>query len=324
MAAPVGYDGILATGAFSLSESGLIAYRSSIATPRQLEWFDRTGKLLGAIATPDESDLADPEISPDGRRIAVDRAVQNNIDVWFIDNVRTTRFTFNAAQDGLAVWSPDGKRIVFRNQDKGVLDLHEKSANGSGNDTSVLESSRNKNPLSFSPDGRFLLYSSRDPKTGSDLWVLPLEGDRKPIIFANTPFDEVMAQFSPNGLWVAYQSNESGRNEIYVRPFTGTCGRVQASTGGGTQPRWRGDGKELYYIAPDGKLTAVPMAVENGALEAGAPVALFQTRMPTTATMGYRQQYDVAPDGRFLINTIAQGSTVLPITLLQNWKPPTE
>jgi Tol biopolymer transport system component len=142
------------------------------------------------------------------------------------------------------------------------------------------------------------------------------------VIGSPSNFEEHRGQFSPDGRWVVYISDESGRPEIYVRPFPGPGGQWQVSTNGGVQPRWNPDGKELYYIAPDGQLMAASIAVQNGAIEAGAPMALFQTRVSGGGTNTYtKPQYDVAPDGRFLINTITDASTTAPITLLLNWKP---
>src|SRR5262249_10597571 len=147
-------------------------------------------------------------------------------------------------------------------------------------------------------------------------------GERKPVLFRGTNFEERLAQFSPDVRWIAYQSNEGGQYEIYVRPFPGPGGQWQLSTAGGIQPHWRRDGKELYYIAPDGKLMAVPIVVKGAALDPGLPVSLFQTRIwggGTNAGNGF--QYDVAPDGRFLINVLTEDAVTSPITLLLNWKP---
>ena len=152
--------------------------------------------------------------------------------------------------------------------------------------------------------------------------MLPLTGDRpKPYPFLNGSYTERLALFSPDGHWVAYESLESGRAEIYIRPFPGPGGQWQVSTGGGAQPRWRNDGKELYWIAPDAKLMAAPIAVKGNSIEPGAPVALFQTRIFLGGTDNpNRGQYNVAPDGRFLINSILSDEAVLPITIVQNWR----
>jgi Tol biopolymer transport system component len=286
-------------------------------------WFDRYGKQLGTLGAPDENELIGPNLSPDGRRVVVFRTVQGNTDIWILDGARTTRLTFDAASELYPIWSADGTRIVFDSDRKGVRNLYQKSSDGAGNDQLLWESQQAKAALSASADGRFLLYRNQDPKTGSDIWALPLDGDRKPVAFLSTPFDERSGVFSPDGKWVAYQSNESGRLEIYVRPFPGPGGQWQISTAGGIQPRWSRDGKALYYIDPDGKLMAATVAVKGAALEPGVPAVLFQTRIWGGGTnAGNKQQYDVASDGRFLINITAEDDITSPITLLQNWHPP--
>jgi Tol biopolymer transport system component len=317
----IGSDGNSA-GAFSVSVAGLVAYRAGGASRRQLTWFDRSGKTLGSLGAPDESAVEHIELSPDGRRVAVNRTVQGNTDIWILDSVRSTRFTFDASADIGPVWSPDGSQIAFLSNRRGVNDIYQKPASGAGSEVLLFESQQDKFLNSWSANGQFLLFRSIDPKTSRDLWVLPLAGDRKPRIFLNTLFDELNSQFSPDGRWVAYQSNESGRNEIYVRPFPGPGGQWQVSTAGGENARWRHDGKELYYIAPDDRLMAVPIATQGATLEPGTPVAFFQTRIVGGFGGGIRQQYDVTSDGRFLINTATEDATTSPITLLLNWKPP--
>jgi serine/threonine protein kinase/dipeptidyl aminopeptidase/acylaminoacyl peptidase len=319
----VASDSVSNIGGFSVSETGMLAYRvSGGADRRLLAWFDRTGKEIGTLGAADENDLLAPELSPDARRVAVNRTVQGNTDVWLIDAARgvPSRFTFDPAFDGYPIWSPDGSRIVFASSRKGSYDIYQKPSNGAGNDELLLRSSLNKYPNDWSPDGRFLLYMQMDPKTGFDLWVLPLFGERKPFPYVNTSFNENVGQFSPDGRWVAYESDESGRFEVYVQPFPGPGGKWQVSTGGGIEPRWRRDGKELLYIAPDGKLMAVPIQGAGQTLEAGAAVALFQTRIEGGGQYGAKQQYAVAPDGqRFLINITADESTASPITIVTNW-----
>ncbi len=174
----------------------------------------------------------------------------------------------------------------------------------------------------LSPDGRFVLFEISDPGRNDDLWAVPLEGDRKPQAFLNTSFFEQGGQFSPDGRWVAYVSNESGLYQVYVRPFPGPDGQWEVSTSGGSQPRWRSDGKELYYIAPEGTLMAASVAVNGAAFQPGGPVALFQPPIFGGGTNIGQQQYDVAPDGRFLINVTIGEETAAPITLLMNWRPP--
>ena len=321
----VGLDSNGNVGAFSVSATGLVAYRTGAVSRSQLTWFDRTGKTLGTFGAVDDNNLQSPELSPDGRRVAVRRTVQNNQDIYLLDSVGPTRFTFTASGEQYEAWSPDGSWIGFGSNRKGVYDLYRKPSSG-GSDELVVESPQGKNLDDWSPDGRSILYNSEDPKSGRDLWVLPLDEDGKPgkpVEFLKTNFQEHRGQFSPDGHWVAYVSDQSGQPDIWVRPFPGTGGEWQVSAGGGVQPRWRRDGKELYYIAPDGKLMAVPVTIKGAVFERGTPEPLFQTRIAGGGTNAYtRAQYDVAADGRFLINVATEGAATSPITLLQNWKPP--
>ena len=215
----------------------------------------------------------------------------------------------------------------------GARDLYLGAASRAGAETLLLASPQSKFATDWSANGRFLLYYSTDPLTGRDLWVLPMDGDSTPRVFLQTPFDESFGTFSPDGRWVAYQSNESGRPEIYIRPFAGAAasgtgtiaagGQWQVSTEGGIVPRWRFDGRELYYVAPSGAMMEAPITVAGGTLAPGAPVALFSTRiMGGGADSGQGRNYDVARDGRFLINTELNEATA-PITLLMNWNPET-
>ena len=323
LADEVSYNANIFAGAFSVSASGLVAYRSGSFSQHQLVWFDRTGKMLGAVGVPDSS-LSSPHLSPDGRRVAAYRTVQGNTDIWLLDGTRSTRFTFDSSRHLFPLWSPDGKYIVFDSNRKGHRDLYIKASNGAGSEELLLESAQDKTAYDWSRDGRYLLYSSLDPQTSRDIWVLPMQGDRRPFVFVNTRFDERAAQFSPDGHWVAYISNESGRFEVYVRPFGRTSSEVaggqwQVSTSGGLAPRWRSDGKELYYIAPDDKLMVAQVRTSGATFEPGTPVALFQTQIYGGGNdPGTGIQYDVSGDGRFLIDTVKEDASSS-IMLLQNW-----
>jgi roadblock/LC7 domain-containing protein len=311
----------------SVATTGLVAYRTRAASQRQLTWFDRSGTALGTVGDPDDSNLV-PRVSPDGRRVVVARRVQGNQDLWLLDGTRTSRLTFDAANDNIPVWSPDGTRIVFRSSRTGQFDIYQKLASGAGEEERVVASDQVLAPGSWSADGRFLLYSSADPQTNTDLWVVQMTGDRTSSVFLKTPSLDGGGVFSPDGRWVAYYSNESGRTEVYVRPFvppgaagTAAGGKWQVSTAGGIYPAWRPDGKELYFLNPAGAMMVAPIAVAGPTLEPGAPIVLFRTRVfggGVSLTAG--RQYDVGPDGRFLINTVLD-DTAAPITLLQNWHP---
>lgn len=314
----------------SVAATGLVAYRAGAGTERQLTWVDRAGNARGTVGNPDGSLIA-PRVSPDGRRVAVWRVVEDNPDIWLLDGTRMSRFTFDAAADWFPIWSSDGSRVVFDSNRKGHRDLYRKSSSGAGAEELLVESSQDKLATDWSANGRFLLYQSRDPETDWDLWVLPISDDRKPWVFLKTRFNERYAQFSPDGRWVAYMSNESGQMEIYIRPFTqpgasapvpsATTGQWQVSTAGGIFPVWRPDGKELYYLNPAGSIMAAPINGTAATPELGAPVVLFSTRIfGGGADVQQGRQYDVAPDGRFLINTVL-GDVAPPITLVQNWQP---
>jgi serine/threonine protein kinase len=308
---------------------GIVAYRSGSAdVAEQLTWLDRSGKSLGVIGAPDAAGLADVELSPDGKRVAVSRTVNGNKGVWLVDTARgvPTPFTFDASLDTYPLWSPDGSRIVFASTKKGGLNLYWKLSSGAGADELLLESDQPKSPTDWSSDGRFLLFTSAGTQTGSDLWILPVSGDKKPpFSFLKTPFQESDGQFSPDGKWIAYQSNESGRYEIYVQPFPGPGGKFRISSNGGGQPRWNKNGKEIFYVSLDSKMIAAPVKLSSDgqSLEPGTPAALFPVRIvggPVQA--GYRQQFAVSADGqRFLVNLEAGEAATSPITLIYNWKP---
>jgi Tol biopolymer transport system component len=318
----VAHDNALNLGAFSVT-AGPIAYRGNNAGKRQLTWLDRMGKVLGVAGEPESNNVAFPELSLDGKRVAVSRMLQNNVDVWLMDLIRggLTRFTFDNANDDYPRWSPDGQWIVFGSTRKGARDLYLKLSSGAGVEKLLLETSYNKVPQDWSRDGRFLLYHTVDPKTGLDLWAVDMKADApKPQLIVHSSFDERFGQFSPDGRWVAYATNESGRFEIVVQPFPEPSGKWQVSTTGGVQPRWRNDGKELYFIAPDGKLMAVPITSGDMTIDAGAPAALFPSRVPGGGSPNFfKHQYAVSPDGRFLLNQLVEEPSSLPITVIVNW-----
>ena len=311
------------SAAVAASSVGVIGYRTALAGGRrQLFWVDRSGKEIGKAGDPLGNNSV--SISPDGRRVALSVAINNNGDIWLLDVGRNvlSRFTFDAAVDSNPIWSSDSNRIAFGSNRKGAFDLYTKPATGPGSEDLLLASGQDKQVLDWSADGRFLLYQNRDSKTSLDVWALPMDGDRKPFPVVRTNFDEDLAQFSPDGKWIAYQSTESGRYEIYMQPFPGPGGQTQVSTNGGAQVRWRRDGKELFYIALDGRLMAVPIRIapNSETIEAGSPVPLVVTRVGGALSYPNTQQYDVSPDGqRFLMNTIIE-EVPSPITVILNWR----
>ncbi len=321
----VGVDAV-GRGGFAVSGAGLVAYRAGGNAARQLTWVDRTGKVVGVVGDPDANEPRDSELSPDGRRVAMERSVQGNLDIWLRDFVRggMTRLTFDAAQDVVPIWSPDGMRIAFTSNRTGVFNLYVKPTNGTGTEERVVDSSITKAPQDWSRDGRWLTYYEQDAATGRDLWALEMTGrDHTPRVVANTPAEETLAQFSPDSRWVAYQTSESGRFGVVVQTFPDAGGKWQVSTAGGVAPRWRADGKELYFLAPDARMMAVPVTAAGASFSAGTPVALFRTHIVDggTATTN-RPPYAVARDGRFLINQPVADATAAPITLILNWRPP--
>jgi len=310
----------------SVSRAGTIVFRAAATARRQFIWFDRSGQELARVGDPVSTSLASPSLSPDGQRVALYRNTNGNTDVWILETKRgvLSRLTSDAADDVAPIWSPDGGRVVFSSNRRGVHDLYQKAIADDGSEELLLATAQVKLATDWSSDGRFLLFNSRDPKAGVDIWALPVDGKGKPFPIVQTTFDEQNAQFSPDGRWIAYQSNESGRADVYVQPFPGPGTRSLVSTSGGSHVRWRGDGRELFYLGPNGRLMAVPFrAAPNAqAPEIGLPGALFTPALGGAVQQGdFRQQYMVAPDGkRFLVPSVTEESTA-PITVILNWKP---
>jgi len=316
--------GVFAQGQFSSSQNGVLAYvASGAAGLAQLVWFDRSGKVIAgsvSISAPSNSILW-PAISPDGHAVIEDHfdAQTGLYDVWLHDLARGTasRLTFNSKTNRMPIWSPDGSHIAFHSNDG---NLYQKATSGVAPDEPLDNDARNKRADDWSRDGRYIIEETQgDPKTEFDIWILPLFGDRKPFPYLQTQFAERHAKLSPNGHWLAYVSNETKRDEVYVQTFPTPGGKWQVSTNGGGYPVWSKDGKELFFISADRKLMAVEVkvdAVRGGPrFEAGVPKPLFDTRfLPTDNSW-----FDVSKDGRFLIPTIPEQEANTPMTVVVNW-----
>jgi WD40-like Beta Propeller Repeat len=316
-----------AIAALSASAPGLFAYRTGGAgKERQFVWFDRSGRVLALIGSAESRGAAYASASPDYRRVAFQKAVDGNVDIWLLDLERNAsiRITSEPQPEIAPVFSPTGDRIVFSAVRGGTFDLYGKGL-GAGPGELVWRSDQPKQATDWSRDGRFLLVRSLDPELDWDVWAVP-SGGGEPIPLARTKFEEREAQFAPDGRWIAYQSNESGRFEIYAQPFQRAGERVRVSTSGdgGVEPRWRSDGRELFYISLDGQLTAVPVTLtkEGGGLRPGAPARLFRAPVGPLQDLSLHH-YIVSPDGRrFLMDTIV-AAPAPPIVVVQNWKPGT-
>ncbi len=316
---------------FSASTKGVLIYRigGGPSQDAQLAWYDRQGKRLGKVGEPGL--YLQFALSPDGTRVGVHSIDSQHTDsiILLVNLLRgtTTRFTYGGFNSYSSAWSQDGSRIIFVSNHAGKYGLYEKAINGEKEEELLWQSDENMIATSWSRDGRFLLYYTTDPRNYSDLWVLPLKGDRKPIPFLRTEFDEGQGYFSPDSRWVAYYSNETGRYEIYVRPFSAGSPQEASSAGpkwlistaGGVEPRWRADGRELYYVALDGKLMAV--AVTTGQVfQTGVPKPLFQTPV-VRPEFGVIGTAEAAADGkRFLFEVPPDKTEQPPFIVVQNWQ----
>jgi eukaryotic-like serine/threonine-protein kinase len=309
---------------FSVSENGVLALRTGGLVQNELVWFDRTGKQLGEVTSP--GSYSSPSFSADDKRVAVRRADQsNNSDIWLIDLERgvPTRFTTDLGLDNFPAWSPDGSLIAFISTRNGQTSIYQKSASGAGAEEALITSAELKYNPQWSPDGRFILYAQISATTNVDLLLLPLSGERKAQPFLQTSFIEAQGRFSPDGRWVAYISNETIQFEVYVQSFPASNGKVRISTGGGSQPQWRGDGRELYYYTPDRKLMAVDVNGEGSTFKVGVPRPLFNIRVVGAGIdQGFpgNGYYAATRDGkRFLVTTSPEAGERQQINVILNW-----
>ncbi len=304
-------------GVWGVSENGILAYQSGVGPKWEVDWRDRGGK--STLAHSDSGYLHIANLSPDGKSAAIsitDRSTHNE-DIWLYDFARgiMTRFTSDPAEETAGVWSPDGASLIFDSNRKGHFDLYRKPSNGANTEELLYEDGLEKTPTSWSPDGKFLLFQDGIPGTATGhLWILPLTGVRTPVPFAPTKFHEGGGQFSPDGRWIAYYSNESGKQEIYIAPFPGPGVKRQVSVSGGRDPRWRRDGKEIFYVG-GGHLMAAEVHAKGASIEVGTVQQLIG-RIRT----GRGYQYDVSADGqRFLVVSAPDQTANDPLTIVENW-----
>ncbi|MGD1095682.1 MAG: protein kinase, partial [Bryobacteraceae bacterium] len=314
----VGIVNILPVAMFSAS-TNVVAYRTN-SDKTQLAWYTRDGKVLDTAGEPDR--YADLALSPDGTREAFDRTDPGTLkrDLWIFDLSRrvSTRLTFHPGLDSHPVWSPDSEHIAFHSIRDGPGNLYQKAANGAGEEELLFKSNEDKVPDDWSSDGRFLMYAVSVSQV--QIFVLPLAGDRHPVLYLANQFANGQGKFSPDHRWVAYRSNESGENEVYVQSFpanSATGGKWKVSSGGGLEPRWRKDGKELFYRSGR-KLMAVDVAT-TPTFKLGVPKVLFEAPFwPGGGTAS--RHYAVTADGqKFLINAVPEAQGSSPITVVMNW-----
>jgi Tol biopolymer transport system component len=315
---------IIGRAMFSVSETGVLVLRPGDINNNQLIWFDRTGKQLGALTPPGGYNA--PAISPDEKKLAVTRSdTQTGAapDIWLIDLERGTqiRLTTDPAGDCCPFWSPSGDRIAFLSTRNGATIIYQKPSNGTSPEEPLVSSAELKYPGQWSPDGQFIIYSQLNPKTNSDLYLLSLVGERKPTALLQTGFIEAQARFSPNGRWIAYISNETGQFEVYVESFPATGAKLAISIGGGSQPQWRADGKELYYYAPNRKLMAVEVNGDGPTFKIGQVQPLFDIRVfANDQSFPGNGYYTVTHDGkRFLVSSLPEAPPRQQINVVLNW-----
>jgi serine/threonine protein kinase len=302
---------------FSVSENGTIVFWKGSDAGRQLAWFDRSGKQIAAVGPP--GTYNDVMLSPDEKRAAMQKIDGGNSDIWIMDLVRGAplRFTFSPASEDNPSWSPDGSLLIYTSTNEGKTTFFRKNANGSGNEERIYETaSAIDDGTDWSADGKNLLFESTGEKTLSDIWVLPLDGTSNAHPLLQSDFSEFHPRFSPDGRWIAYASTESGRPEIYVQSFPPAGGKWQVSTAGGAQPRWRRDGKELYFMTPERMLMAVDVKL-GATFEMGTPKPLFQT---SVSSLSSPNRYDVSAVGqRFLVYSSINETSRTPIVVIVNW-----
>jgi serine/threonine protein kinase len=306
--------------AFSASSNGVLIYASGSSANRQLAWFGRDGRRLGPVGAPGE--YASPALAPDEKRIAVARtdSQTRTPDIWLFDLVRgtETRLTFDPGSDRAPLWSADGTEILFGSDRTGIWELYRKVLNSPNAEEQVTASVDDEFPSQWSAGGRLIVYHVPKANTNWDLCVLPLAQPSNSKPFLKTPFNEVQGALSPDGQWMAYSSDETGRFEVYVQSFPVAGNKRQVSVHGGWEPKWRSDGRELFYISAEHKLMSAKVQ-PGSTFEAGVPAELFKLNIPDF-TPSYPNNYVVTADGqRFLVNSLVESAVSSPISVELNW-----
>jgi Tol biopolymer transport system component len=312
LAEHVGTDSV-GLARFSVSREGTLVYRTG-ETGNRMVWLDPTGRELEAVGDPGA--YRNPALSPAGDRLAFDLSDPRSgkFDIWVRDLKRgvNSRLTFGTGDSFCPLWTPDGRTIVFARD----IDLYEKSADGLGEEKLLFKSDDQKIPCDWSRDGRTLIFMNQSKETGWDVYSLAISGDRKPVPFLKTSFQETLPVLSPDGRFLAYGSNESGRFEVYVQSFPGPGGKWQISTAGGGEPHWRSDGKELYYRTPNQKLMAVGIGTAGG-FSAGVPQPLLSARFVTGLM---RDRFLPTHDSKRFLALLQLGREAMtPTTVVLNW-----
>ncbi len=303
---------------FSVSRNGVLVCRAGDSGLRRLTWVDRSGKLMGNVGP--LGAYGEPALDPAGHRVVVEvtDGTSSNQDLWIVDDARgvSSRFTYDPKEDFAGLWSPQGDRIAFTSGRGGQWDIYVKDSRGMGGATAVWQDSTRKMPTDWSRDGRTILVQRLGGSSQWDTWALPVGEDTKPFPVLAGEFAEVQGRLSPDGRWIAYTSNESGQVQIYVQPFPGPGGKWQVSNAGGSEPQWRGDGKELYYLSTDRAVMAVPVDATSG-FHTGTPQVLFHADVPGNFIT--RNRFCASEDGQRFLLISTRMTQLPPITVVLNW-----
>jgi Tol biopolymer transport system component len=315
---------VIGRSMFSVSENGVLVFRGGGIVNNQLIWYDRSGKQLSALTPPGY--YSAPSFSPDEKKVATirqDRQTGTAADIWLIDLERGSqiRLTTDPAGDIFPSWSPNGNQVAFISTRNGATSIYQKPSNGSSPEETLVSSGELKYNPHWSPDGEYIIYSQLNPKTNVDLYLLSLSGEKKSTSLLQTSFIEAQGRFSPNGRWIAYISNETGQFEVYVQSFPITGAKIPISIGGGSQPLWRADGRELYYYASDRNIVAVEVNSDGPTFKVGEARPLFEIRVASIDQSfpgnGY---YTVTQDGkRFLVSSLPETQERQQINVILNW-----